>query len=198
LGGPRWTVLAPNDAMQTGTLTLRQSATDDFVDAMAAAVAGVYVVTTDGPGGRVGLTVSSMASVSAEPPRLLVCVNRRSPLTAAVERNGAFALSALGASQSGVADTFAGRPEAGAPYDFGCARWTTGAVGAPLLDGAAAWFDCVVAEAVDAGSHTIVIGDVTAAGCDVIAASDRGAGALAYTRRAYARPAAINAARRRV
>ena len=45
---------------------------------MGAAVTGVSVVTTDGAGGRLGLTVSSMASVSADPPMLLVCIGRRS------------------------------------------------------------------------------------------------------------------------
>jgi len=153
-----------------------------FVGAMAAAVTGVNVVTTDGPGGRLGLTVSSMTSISAEPPQLLVAINRSSPLVGAIRRNGSFGVSVLGAHQSAVADTFAGRPRAGAPYGFGCARWDDR--GSPLLESAAARFDCTVAATVEAGTHTLVIG--------LVRHADRGAARpLAYTRRAYAQPVAL-------
>ena len=155
-----------------------------FVAAMAAAVTGVSVVTTDGAGGRRGLTVSAMVSVSADPPLLLVAINRRSPLVAAIRANGAFGVSVLGAHQAAVADTFAGRPAAGEPFDFGCARWERGAGGTPLLVGAVARFDCAVASTVEAGSHTLVIGAVRHA--------SRGAvRPLAYTRREYAQPAPL-------
>lgn len=133
----------------------------DFVAAMRAAVTGVNVVTTDGAGGRIGLTVSALASVSAEPEMLLVCIARRSPAAAAVTTNGVFGVSMLGAHQAHVAEAFAGRgPER---FDFAAGRWHAGATGAPLLDGAAARFDCIVASTVAAGSHVIVVGDVLAA-----------------------------------
>jgi flavin reductase len=160
--------------------------TDDraaFVGAMAAAVTGVNVVTTDGPGGRLGLTVSAMSSVSADPPLLLVAIARRSPIVAAIRANGAFGVSVLGVHQSAIADTFAGRPEDGEPFDFGCARWQTGTSGAPLLADAAARFDCEVSETVEAGSHVLLIGAV-------LHASRGAAPALAYTRRGYAEPVA--------
>jgi flavin reductase len=149
----------------------------DYVGAMRAAVTGVNVVTTDGVGGRLGRTVSALASVSAEPEMLLVCIARRSPLASAVRMNGIFGVSVLGAQQAAVAETFAGR---GAPrYDFGAGRWETAATGAPLLSGAAARFDCVVASMVEAGSHTVVIGDV-------LAAETGNAAPLAYTGGDYA------------
>jgi flavin reductase len=152
-----------------------------FVSAMGAAVASVNVVTTDGAAGRFGLTVSSMASVSAAPPMLLICIDRRSPLVRAITGNRVFAVNALGVRQAAVADTFAGRSHAGEHYDFAVASWERGGTGVPLLIGAAARFECLVASTVEAGSHTIVIGDVMA--------SDRhGVRALAYTRREYARP----------
>jgi flavin reductase len=155
-----------------------------FVGAMAAAVTGVNVVTTDGAGGWRGLTVSAMASVSADPPLLLVAINRRSPLVAEIHANGTFGVSVLGAHQAAVAETFAGRPGAGEPFGFGCARLDHGAGGAPLLVGAAARFDCVVESTVEAGSHTLVIGAVRHA--------SRGAvRPLAYTRREYAQPAPL-------
>jgi flavin reductase len=149
-----------------------------FRGAMAAAVAGVCVVTTDGPAGRFGLTISSMASVSAEPPTLLVCVRRPSPLAAAVRSNGLFAVSVLAAGQAAVAESFAGRAR---PYDFGADRWAAAASGAPLLAGAAAWFDCQVAHTVEAGTHTVLFGAVVAARRGLTRP-------LAYTDRGYAVP----------
>jgi flavin reductase len=162
----------------------REGTRSAFIGAMAAAVTGVTVVTTDGPGGRLGLTVSAMASVSADPPLLLVAINRRSPLPAAIHANGSFAVNVLGVHQIAVAETFAGRPPAGEPFDFGCARWEPGADGAPLLVDAAARFDCRIDSSTRAGSHALVIGAVRAA--------DRGiARPLAYTRRAYAQSAPL-------
>lgn len=160
-----------------------------FVSAMSAALTGVTVVTTDGAMGRFGLTVSSMASVSAAPPMLLVCIDRRSPVVRAIRAHRAFAVNVLGARQAAVADTFAGRPESGEPYDFAVASWEPGGTGAPLLAGAAARFECFIASTVEAGSHTIVIGDVVA--------SDRGTEhALGYSRRDYVRHAAARPAAR--
>ena len=150
-----------------------------FVGAMAATVSGVTVVTTDGAGGRHGLTVSAMTSVSADPPLLLVAINRRNPLVAAIRANGGFGVSVLGAHQASVADSFAGRPGAVAPYDFGHVRWEQHAGGAPLLAGSAARFDCALASMTDAASHVLVLGAVRHAARDCVPA-------LAYTRREYA------------
>jgi flavin reductase len=150
-----------------------------FVRAMRAAVTGVSVVTTDGASGRLGLTVSSLASVSAHPPMLLVCIHRRSPLVAAIRGNGAFGVSVLAAGQAPVAETFAGRPAAGARFDFDSACWETGATGVPLLAGASARFDCLVGTTLEAGSHTVIIGDV-------LCSEARTAAPLAYTGGAYA------------
>ena len=60
----------------------------DFVAAMRANVTAVNLVTTDGAAGRFGLTVSAVSSVSAEPPLILACLNRRSPAVSAIGRNG--------------------------------------------------------------------------------------------------------------
>jgi flavin reductase len=151
----------------------------DFLDAMASAVTGVNVVTTDGEAGRLGLTVSAMISVSADPPLLLVGIRRSSALAPVLLANGAFGLNALAAHQAPIADTFAGRPSRGLPYDFAAAVWDTGASGVPLLRDAAARFECHVAGHLDAGTHTLVLGAVRAA-----YESDRPP--LAYARRRFA------------
>lgn len=149
---------------------------DAFVAAMAGAVTGVTVITTDGPAGRFGLTVSATASVSADPPMVLACLNTKSPAAAAVRANGVFGLNLLGAAQSAIADVFAGRAER--RYDFGCADWTEAATGSPLLADAVAALDCRVVSTQVAGTHLIVIGRVARV-------TSTAAAALAHSRRAY-------------
>lgn len=155
-----------------------------FIEAMSRCVTGVTVVTTDGPSGRFGQTVSASASVSADPPMVLVCINRRSPIRAVILEHGAFGVNALRADQRRLSESFAGRPRRGLPYDFTAARWERGDVGSPLLVGAVAAFDCRLDNAIEAGTHTIFIGDVRQAlfGPGV---------PLVYARRAYGELAAM-------
>ena len=135
----------------------------NFVLAMRAAVTGVNLVTTDGPGGRFGLTVSAMCSVSADPPMLLVCINRKSPIAPAIEFNRVFCINALATGQGRLARIFAGAAEHGTAYDFDAGTWERGATDAPRLTRATASFDCHVENAYRAGSHSIFIGRVAAA-----------------------------------
>lgn len=147
---------APTDlALRTG-----------FIDAMSRVATSVTIVTTDGEAGRFGLTVSAMVSVSADPPTLLICVNRRNPIDAAIRENRVFGVNALRADQRWVAETFSGRPRRGAPYDFQTGSWHIENTGAPLLTGAVAWFDCVLIAAHHMGTHTIAIGRVVASGAE--------------------------------
>ncbi|MEM7177118.1 MAG: flavin reductase family protein [Pseudomonadota bacterium] len=155
-----------------------QESTENFLSAMAGAATQVSVVTTDGAAGRFGVTVSAFASVSAEPPLLLVCINRASPAVQAVEENGCFGVNLLGQGHTHIANCFAGRPGAHAPYTFGCANWHDGATGAPLLETASAAFDCLIESAYDAGTHRIFIGRVAVARTGEHAP-------LAFSKRAY-------------
>jgi flavin reductase len=134
-----------------------------FLDAMSRAATGVTVVTSDGPHGRRGQTVSATCSVSADPPSLLVCLNRKSQLVPAIEGNRVFSVNVLRADQKRIAESFAGRPSANdKAYDFERVRWETAVTGSPLLSSAVARFDCKLLEAHTIGTHTIFIGEVVA------------------------------------
>jgi len=134
-----------------------------FLDAMSRAATGVTVVASDGDYGRRGQTVSAMCSVSADPPSLLVCLNRKSQLVPAIEAHRAFSVNVLRADQKRLADSFAGRPTSNdKAYDFDRVRWETGVTGSPLLSSAVAKFDCRLLEAHTIGTHTIYIGEVVA------------------------------------
>lgn len=151
-----------------------------FVAAMGRAVTGVTIVATGGPAGRFGITVSAFSSVSAEPPLVLACVNRKSPIVDAVLSNGVFCINVLADGHRPIADSFAGRSANGRPFDFGVGDWDTAVTGAPVLNGALATFDCFLDSWHDAGSHRILIGKVAAAGhADALP--------LAYAQRSYRR-----------
>ncbi len=165
----------------TPVLGLDPVAAADFVAAMRANVTPVNLVTTDGPAGRFGITVSAVSSVSAEPPLILACLNRRSPAVAAIARNGVFCVNALNADQAHIADCFAGRPRDGEPFDFSCGNWLPARSGAPELDGAVASLDCEVHAQHSAGSHEIFIGRV-------LGAISRTLPPLLYWDRQYGKP----------
>ncbi len=131
-----------------------------FIGAMGRVMASVTIVTTDGGAGRFGVTVSAMSSVSADPPLLLACINRRSPACRAIAENRVFGVNVLSTEQREVAQIFAGRSPSGPPFDFGCAEWRVHYSGAPTLQGAVAAFDCRLLTSYDAGTHRIFIGEV--------------------------------------
>jgi flavin reductase (DIM6/NTAB) family NADH-FMN oxidoreductase RutF len=155
---------------------------DTFVAGMRRAATGVSVVATSGPAGRLAVTVSAVTSVSAEPPIMLACINRRSPVCQAIRINGVFTVNLLAATQAHVADTFAGRHHSFPPFDFGCADWhLIGDPGVPCLTDALCTFHCHLHEAHDAGTHTILLGRVS----ETIS---RDAMPLIYSDRMYAAP----------
>lgn len=145
---------------------------------------GVTVVTANDADGRpLGFTANSFASVSLEPALLLVCLAKRSYNYAALTGAKSFAVNILAEDQEAVSNTFA-RPS---DDRFATVGWRTGPHGAPVLDGAAAWFDCAMHEIVDAGDHAILIGRVEAF-------DDAGTNGLGYARGAYVKPGTIGEA----
>ncbi len=158
-----------------------------FANAMRCAVSGVSIVTTSGDFGRYGLTVSSMTSVSAEPPTLLVCVKRSSVARDAIAGNRHFAINVLSARQQNVAASFAGSDRHSPAYDFSRDEWTVSPSELPQLANPAAVFECKLESAVAAGTHSIFIGRVTNAwGADEMP--------LAYSNREYRVPVGLAAA----
>lgn len=174
-------VSAPAVAPTSRMTSPGSATTEAFISAMRSATTGVNLITTDGPAGRFGLTVSAMCSVSAEPPMLLVCINRNSPASSAICRNEAFCVNVLSVRQRRLANIFSGMAQPGNAYDFGAAQWWRGATAAPRLMDAIAVFDCVLENAYTAGTHYIYVGRVAAT-------SSRDATPLLYTSARYGFP----------
>ncbi|HEV3473618.1 MAG TPA: flavin reductase family protein [Actinomycetota bacterium] len=130
----------------------------EFRQALSRFASGVTIVTVVASDELHGMTASSFASVSLDPPRVLVCLDKSSHTRSLLERSGMFAVNILSADQEPISRAFA---HAG-PKPFEDLSYKRGSNGSPLLDGALAWIECTTAEVVDGGDHDIVIGDVTA------------------------------------
>lgn len=151
-----------------------------FRAAMRELAGAVSVVTTGRDGLRTGLTATSVTSLSADPPSLLVCINRASSVLPILRETQAFAVNVLAGHQDAVADRFAGRGGAYGPARYAGADWTTLATGMPILAEALASLDCRVETIMDWHSHAIVIGRVEGV------VVNGGESALVYRRGAYA------------
>ncbi len=151
----------------------------DFRRAMANLSAGVTVITTDGPAGRAGLTVSAVCSVTDAPPTLLVCVNRRSGNHRAFLENGTVCVNVLASGQEEIARVFAGGTDRVGTDRFLAAAWDEALTGAPVLAGAAAALVGRVVDIVERGSHSVLFVEA-----DRILA-DESAGGLTYFQRRF-------------
>lgn len=131
-----------------------------FRAAMARFPGAVTIVTSAGGGERRGMTATAVCSVSADPPSLLVCLNRATGTCAMVAETGLFNVALLPGDGGAVAMRFAGSGGAMGADKFALGDWQTDPRGLPLLGSAVVNFCCEVAEAVQAGSHTVFIGHV--------------------------------------
>jgi len=133
---------------------------EDFRKALRHFPAGVTIVTIRA-GERIhGLTVSAFASVSAEPPLIMVIIeNRHKAYSMLEEPEATFAVNILGEDHSELSNRFAWVKD---EDRFALGNWSAGATGAPVLVDALAWLDCRIHARYPAGSHTIYVGEVHA------------------------------------
>ena len=132
----------------------------DFRNAMRQLTGGVSVITAGRGRDVSGMTVTSVSSLSVDPPALIVSVNRESSSWPLVKRYGFFGVNILTSDQIDIAERFTGKGGLKGADRFAGARWTTRASGVPLLVGALAAIDCEVEDIVERHSHAIVIGRV--------------------------------------
>jgi len=108
------------------------------------------------------MTVSSFASVSLDPPLLLVALQRTTRTSELVSRAQAFGVTILSANQREISDRFAGRGDESKDRMEGIETETLD-TGAPFIKGGLAYFDCRLRQTVDAGTSLIFMGEVVAA-----------------------------------
>jgi 3-hydroxy-9,10-secoandrosta-1,3,5(10)-triene-9,17-dione monooxygenase reductase component len=125
---------------------------------------GVTVVSgLDPDGNPVGLTANAVTSVSLEPRLLLVGMDRGSSSLEALLETGQFGISVLRAEDEALARRFA--EEAPGVRFRGLDLEDVGA-DVPILRGALAWLACSVWRTVEAGDHTLLLGEVVKCSAD--------------------------------
>ena len=135
---------------------------DDFREVMSRLAASVVVVSVRLGTGFRGLTATSLVSISAEPPMVLVGLERVTITRNAVIKSRAFNVSVLTRSQEFIAERFAGRAPAVAEA-WNDVPYHLGANGIPLIDGCAAWLECRLVQVHEAGDHDICVAEVEGA-----------------------------------
>ncbi len=134
---------------------------NEFRKAMGCFATGVTILTLDLEGEVHGMTANAFASVSLDPPLVLVCVDRSARTHAHLHAKKRFGVNVLAENQRVISEYYA-RPvhvhehaeeEAGARFD-------RTAQGTPILHGALAYLECRLQSAQEAGDHTIFIAEV--------------------------------------
>ena len=161
-----WASIQAREFFETRSMKLAEAThplvpTAQYLSAIAHHVSSVCVITTAVDGERFGLTATAVSSVSADPPRLLVCVNKSGTTHEKIVAVGRFGVNVLAEGQDKIAMVFAGLH--GLKGDrFATGEWTTLKTGSPILVGASAAFDCVLAEMSQQSTHSVLFGDVVA------------------------------------
>lgn len=139
---------------------LRRPAVSDseFRSAMSSLASTVHVITARRGTEKVGRTATSVMSLSAQPPAILISIDIVSRLADIVARTGGFSLSVLAEDQSEIAEAFAGKIEA--RERFGLGNWDEWSSGQPRLAGAVTALDCEVIGAMETGTHVLFAGAI--------------------------------------
>ena len=124
----------------------------------------VTVVSAIGPAGPAGATANAVASLSLEPPSLLISIRKQSPVLQAIAAARAFTVHLLGEDQSHEANVFAGR--LGSAPRASLVGWRHHDDGTPRLERAIVHVDCTVAKLIPVFSHMLVVGTATAVELD--------------------------------
>ncbi len=128
-----------------------------FRDALGMFATGVTIVTAlDAAGRPVGMTASSFNSVSLTPPLVLWSLAHRTTTLAAFARGRSYAIHVLAVEQRELAERFATR----GIDRFAGVAWQPNVDGVPILQDAAAVFECFNRSQYDEGDHTILVGQV--------------------------------------
>ncbi len=130
---------------------------EDYRAALGQFATGVTIVTAvDAQGQLIGLTANSFNSVSLSPPLVLWSLSKQSKSMAGLQSATTYAINVLAGEQRVLAERFAKR----GIDRFEGVSWRPGLSGAPLIDGAAACFECRQHNHHDEGDHLIFVGEV--------------------------------------
>lgn len=132
---------------------------EGFRDAMRHLASGVSLITSRGPNGRRhGMLATAVSSVTADPPTILVCVNRNATMHDDLVESGSFCVNFLGQRHRELSQRFSSSEARSSRFDVD--NWTTLTTGAPVLGDALSVLDCRLDSAVEVGTHSVLFGQV--------------------------------------
>ncbi len=128
----------------------------DFRSMFRRHAAGVAIVTAEVDGQLVGMTVTSLISVSAAPPLIAFSLSARSSATPPLRRATTVVMHLLGAEHLDLASRFA----TSGIDRFDGIEWTRLETGDPVLTGIASWMLCRIVGSMPAADSTLVLAEV--------------------------------------
>jgi flavin reductase len=131
---------------------------DQFKIGMRVLAGAVNIITSAHSGHRYGMTATAVCSATADPPTVLVCINRLATTHGAVAKSKVFCVNVLRAEDWELSTTFSGAQSGEAR--FKSRDWTRLATGSPVLIDSLVSFDCRVTKKLAHGTHTIFLGQV--------------------------------------
>jgi flavin reductase len=138
---------------------LMPSIADAYRNGMRQLAAGVCLITSTDQQQPGGMIATAVTSVSAEPPTLLVCVNRNASMFDLIQRSDHFCVNVLSVDALGLVDIFSNAARRAERFVTG--EWQQDDLGSPIAADALVAFSCKVVNTVDWHTHAIFLGEVT-------------------------------------
>ncbi len=139
-------------------MTTKPAELEQFKRGMRTLAGAVNIITSVHAGQRFGMTATAVCSATADPPTVLVCINKLTSTHAAVVKSRVFCVNVLRAEDWDLSSAFSGAQTGEAR--FKTREWARLATGAPALIDALVSFDCRVLKRLTHGTHTVFLGRV--------------------------------------
>jgi flavin reductase len=137
--------------------------TADFKHAMRRLASTVAIVTSGRDSEWTGMVATAVTSVAADPPTLLVVVNRSASLSPVLAQSGHFCVNLLSQRHASIVGAFSGKKKGMERFVGG--GWSACDEGFPVLEDAVASLVCKTVHALELATHTIFVGEVRDVHC---------------------------------
>ena len=131
-----------------------------FWQAVGLRAVGTAIVTAEGSDGPRGFLALSATHLTADPPTMMISVDKKTSAVSAILEGRNFAINYLATDQADLAGPFGGKGDLKGADRFTLGTWTKLATGAPVLEGASGVIDCEVEEVIERHGTLIVLGRV--------------------------------------
>lgn len=131
-----------------------------FINQMRLVPGAVAIVATAFKGQRTGLAATAWNSLTADPPTLLACINRKASAHDMIKSAGAFSINLLSSRALETVAIFSAQRGLDGAARFIPEEWVNGPFGQPMFQHSIASFECTLEDMHDHGSHSILIGKV--------------------------------------